>query len=72
MPLPPPPTSDLLTVNDVARRLKVGVRTVWRWLAQGRLPQPLRFTALCVRWRIADLNRFIEEHADRREESRPA
>jgi len=72
MVLPLPAGSDLLTVNDVARRLKVGTRTVWRWLALGQLPQPLRFSAVCVRWRLADIDRFIEETAQQRDEPRPA
>jgi prophage regulatory protein len=72
MVLPLPAGSDLLTVNDVARRLKVGTRTVWRWLALGHLPRPLRFSAVCVRWRLADIDRFIEETAQQRDEPRPA
>jgi prophage regulatory protein len=62
----------MLTVNDVARRLKVGVRTVWRWLALGRLPRPLRFSAVCVRWRAVDVERFLEELARQPDEPQPA
>jgi predicted DNA-binding transcriptional regulator AlpA len=67
-----PPTTDLLTVNDVARQLKVAVRTVWRWLALGRLPQPLRFSSVSIRWRRADINQFIAALAQEAEAPQPA
>jgi predicted DNA-binding transcriptional regulator AlpA len=67
-----PPTSDLLTVNDVARRLQVAVRTVWRWLAVGRLPQPLRFSSICIRWRRADVDQFIAALAHEAQAPQPA
>ena len=58
----------LLRVEQVAERLSVARRTVWRWLAQGRLPPPLRLSPGCVRWRAAD----IEAHLARLvQESRP-
>lgn len=30
--------SDLLTVKEVADRLRRGERTIWRWIYQGDLP----------------------------------
>jgi excisionase family DNA binding protein len=50
---------DLLTVQDVARRLSVSVRTVWRWLAGGHLPAPVRLRPYCTRWRARDVEGFI-------------
>jgi predicted DNA-binding transcriptional regulator AlpA len=63
---------EFLTVDEVADRLRVGKRTVWRWVARGSMPQPLRFSTICVRWRIADIDRFIEEVARQREQPRSA
>ena len=70
-PAQQPTPSDLLTVTDVARRLRVGTRTVWRWVAEKRLPQPLRFTAVCVRWLVVDVDRFIAERAENRNGNGP-
>ena len=58
--MPQPADKDLLTVNDVARKLSISQRTVWRWLAMGRLPEPIRYSATCIRWRAADIQRHID------------
>ena len=52
---------DLLTVRDVARRLSISERTVWRWTALGILPQPVHPHARSTRWRAADIERYLEE-----------
>ena len=49
----------LITVRDVAAALKVSPRQVWKLAASGRLPGPIRL-ARSVRWRAADITRFIE------------
>jgi prophage regulatory protein len=51
---------ELLSVKEVASRLSVGPRTVWRWAAQGKLPRPLRLSKGCVRWWSTDVDRFLE------------
>jgi predicted DNA-binding transcriptional regulator AlpA len=51
---------ELLSVNEVASRLSVAPRTVWRWVAQGRLPRPLRLRPGCVRWWSSDVEHFLE------------
>jgi predicted DNA-binding transcriptional regulator AlpA len=51
---------DLLTARDVACRLSIGVRTLWRLVAQKRLPQPIRYTRKLVRWKTADIDSYIQ------------
>jgi excisionase family DNA binding protein len=53
--------SDLLTVRQVARRLAISERTVWRWTAQGLLPPPVHPHARSTRWRAADIARYLEQ-----------
>lgn len=50
----------LLTVEDVAERLRVSKKTVYGWLRSGEL-RSIRLGGL---WRISeeDLAQFIEEH----------
>jgi predicted DNA-binding transcriptional regulator AlpA len=48
----------LLTIQQVAGRYGVAVRTIWRWEAQGQCPRGIRVTRGTVRWREDD----IEEH----------
>lgn len=54
---------DLLTVRDVARRLSISERTVWRWTSLGLLPLPVHPHARSTRWRSADIERYLEELA---------
>lgn len=49
---------ELFTVKDVAKRLKVSVRQVWKLNASGQLPESLR-VARSVRWRAADIAEWI-------------
>ncbi len=50
-----PPDSPLLTILDVCHLLGISQRTAWLWVDLGKLPQPVRPSRRCVRWRRADL-----------------
>lgn len=39
----------------VAERYGISRITVWRWVATGRLPAPVKLSPGCTRWRVADL-----------------
>jgi excisionase family DNA binding protein len=51
-------TVDLLTVEQVAQRLTIGVRTVWRLDADKKLPAALRIGHR-KRWRASDLELWL-------------
>jgi excisionase family DNA binding protein len=53
----------LLSVADVARLLGVTPRTVRRWSADGTLPA-VRKGRRWTRWRLADVQRFLADHAE--------
>jgi excisionase family DNA binding protein len=53
-----------LTPADVAKLLSIGVRTVWRMLATGRLPQPIRLSRKLVRWDREGLLAFAREQRE--------
>ena len=38
----------------------VAPSTVWRWVEQGRFPQPVRLGDNCVGWRTKDIAAWIE------------
>jgi predicted DNA-binding transcriptional regulator AlpA len=63
IPASPEPGKDLLTARDVACRLSIGVRTLWRLVAQKRLPQPIRYTRKLVRWKTMDIDRYIQSRS---------
>lgn len=60
----PDNTDEFLTVRQVARRLDISPRTVWRWVAVGRFPAPLRIGPKFVRWRRDDLERYLDGLCD--------
>ena len=62
--IPPPEPPVLLTAQEVARRLSIGVRTLYRLVQSGALPRPLRFNRKLVRWRTADIDRYLEHYTD--------
>lgn len=51
-------TQQFLTVREVARRYAVSAPTVWRWLHEGLIPEPVRFTPSCSRWSLQTLQQF--------------
>ena len=51
---------ELLTSQQVADRLAVSVRTLWRLVAAHKFPQPVRYNRKLVRWKSGDVARYIE------------
>lgn len=56
-------TDTLLTVRQVAQRLGVSQRSVWKMLASGRIPQAARL-GRSRRWRESDIATFIRTGCD--------
>ena len=50
----------LLTVGQTARLCGIGPSTVWKYLAEGKFPQPLRISSRCTRWRFEDVKAWAE------------
>ena len=51
-------TPDLLNAREVAKRLRISIRTVWRWTAAGILPSPFRLGRI-TRWRAQDITEHL-------------
>jgi len=60
MQLEAPATQDLLTSQQVASRLSISVRTLWRLVKRGTFPQPVRYNRKLVRWKTVDVTRYVE------------
>jgi len=50
------------SVSDLATRYSVSKRTIWRWVAEGHLPQAEQLPGNVRRWLLVDVER-IEEAA---------
>ena len=56
----PKSSPDLMTSQQVANRLAISIRTLWRLVRAGKVPQPVRYNRKLVRWKAIDLTRYIE------------
>jgi excisionase family DNA binding protein len=50
----------LLTPQQVAERLNVKKRTLWRMVEQDDFPQPVRFNRKLVRWKASEVQEYID------------
>jgi excisionase family DNA binding protein len=48
-----------LTVKDVSKLLSLGVRTLWRMVKAGQIPQPHRFSRKLVRFDRTEIVEFV-------------
>ncbi|WP_148593956.1 helix-turn-helix transcriptional regulator [Aquisphaera giovannonii] len=53
------PRPDVLTVKDLAARLSISTRQVWRLADAGMLPAPLRIGWRTVRWSREAIDQWI-------------
>jgi excisionase family DNA binding protein len=53
----------LLKTAEVAKILHVNRSTVFRMIAAGLLPQPIRFNSRFIRFRAEDINNYISQNA---------
>jgi predicted DNA-binding transcriptional regulator AlpA len=59
----------MLSAVEVACWLSINVRTVWRWTSRGILPRPHRLGRRSTRWRAGDIQKFLDDLQQRREEA---
>ena len=50
----------LLTVGEAAERLSVSKRTMWGWVAAGKIPAA-RLSRRATRIKVEDLERFVSD-----------
>lgn len=53
-----------ITVNDMAKLLKLAIKTIWKWEAAGRIPRAHRLTRRTVRWERADIDLWLSVGKD--------
>jgi predicted DNA-binding transcriptional regulator AlpA len=54
--------AQLLDAGEVCRLLSISKPTLWRYVKQERVPQPIRLGSQVLRWRLRDIKRFV--HGD--------
>ena len=51
---------DLLTAREVAARLSISCRTIYRLMQRQQFPPPVRVGRRGVRWKTTDVQRYLE------------
>jgi prophage regulatory protein len=51
----------LLKVSELAKFLGVAPSTIYRWLESGKLPKPYQLGDAAVRWRMSEIETWLEE-----------
>ena len=46
--------------GEVAGLLAVSRRTLWRMVARGEVPEPIRYNRKLVRWKSSDIARYLD------------
>lgn len=53
----------VMRAKGVAAFFNIGLSTVWKWHAEGKLPPGIRISPRCTVWRRSDLETFLEQQA---------
>jgi excisionase family DNA binding protein len=53
----------LLTIRELAERLRISVGTAYHWLSEGRLPC-VRISSRCVRFRESEIEHMLNKMTD--------
>lgn len=61
-----PTIESLLTVPQVAKLIGLAPRTVWKMIAEGRIPEPIR-VGRYVRFKASEVDRWIKTGCPNRE-----
>ena len=59
----------LVRAREGAAILRVSVSSYWRYVQQGLLPRGIRLTPRCTVWRMADLDAFVAQQAEKNNEA---
>ncbi len=50
-----------LRVNQILAIIPIGRSTWWKWVADGKAPQPVKLGPRTTAWKAGDIYQFVEE-----------
>lgn len=53
------PGAELMTAGQVAEKLCISIRTLWRMVAANKIPQPIRYNRKLTRWKKVDIDKYV-------------
>lgn len=60
--------SEYLCASSIAEKFGVCVKTVHRWTRASLFPPPVRLSRRCLRWRVGDIQKFLDSMDERNEQ----
>ena len=51
----------MLTRPEVEQMLGVSTATIYKWLGERKLPEPIRLGPRAIRWRLSELMKWLDE-----------
>ena len=55
------PQAIFMSDTALAARYQVSRATIWRWAQARRLPNPIKLSEGCTRWRLAEVEQWEHE-----------
>ena len=50
---------ELIDAAELARMLSVSKPSIWRWLSEKKIPEPIRLSSQCLRWNRQTVLKWI-------------
>lgn len=66
-----PPTGHV-RLRDILAHLPIGRSTWWRWVREGKVPQPIKLSEQVCLWRAEDVHKLIRDRAAASSQREPA
>jgi prophage regulatory protein len=57
----PAPAEVMLSAKEIIALFGVDRRTLFRWVAAGAFPKPIKMSRVLLRWRKADIDKVIAD-----------
>ena len=56
-------TTKYVSADQLAERYGIDRSTVWRWAVRGILPQPIKLSEQCTRWKLDEIEQAEADRA---------
>ncbi|UNU74059.1 AlpA family phage regulatory protein [Moraxella nasovis] len=54
------PKDGMSRINQILPFLPIGKSTVWKWVREGKFPEPVKLSSTMTAWRNSDIHAWIE------------
>lgn len=51
----------LIRVDELSKILSIGRSTAWKWVAENKIPKPIKLSPRVSVWKISEIMAFIDQ-----------